>query len=85
MATKKSGGTSKNGRKSAGKRLGVKLSDGQAVKAGGIIVRQKGTKFYAADNVKIGRDHTIFSICEGKVKFSRGKKNKVFVGVEQAQ
>lgn len=79
MATKKAGGTSKNGRDSAGRRLGVKLSDGQHAFAGNIIIRQRGTKFKPGKNTKIGKDHTIFSTINGKVKFYRKKKDKVFV------
>lgn len=81
MATKKAGGSSKNGRDSAGRRLGVKRSDGQAVIAGNIIVRQRGTKVFPGDNVGMGRDHTIFSLVSGSVKFSRGKNDRVFVSV----
>lgn len=81
MAQKKAGGSSKNGRDSAGRRLGVKRHDGQAVLAGTIIVRQRGTKFHAGRNVGIGRDHTLFSLVDGVVTFSRGKTNKSFVTV----
>lgn len=84
MATKKAGGSSKNGRDSAGRRLGVKKSDGQAVIPGNIIIRQRGTKFYPGENVGLGKDHTIFSLSSGNVKFSRGKNNKVFVSVLEA-
>lgn len=81
MATKKAGGSSKNGRKTAGKRLGVKLADGQSAKSGNIIIRQRGTKFYPKKNVKLGKDHTIFAVANGIVKFHRGKENKVFISV----
>ena len=76
MAHKKGGGSSKNGRDSESKRLGVKRYDGQAVKAGEIIVRQRGTKFHPGDNVGLGKDHTLFALSEGLVKFAfaRGKK-----------
>ncbi|KJV55015.1 ribosomal protein L27 [Orientia chuto str. Dubai] len=81
MATKKAGGSSKNGRDSAGRRLGIKKSDGQFVKAGNIIVRQRGTKFHPGKNVGLGKDHTIFSLTTGKVKFFRKKNNRVFISV----
>lgn len=81
MATKKAGGSSRNGRDSAGRRLGVKRSDGQAVKAGNIIVRQRGTKFYPGKNVGIGKDHTIFALINGKVQFTRRKNDKVFINI----
>ena len=69
MAHKKSGGSSRNGRDSAGKRLGVKKFGGEAVVAGNIIVRQRGTKFHPGTNVGIGRDHTLFALVDGKVEF----------------
>jgi large subunit ribosomal protein L27 len=81
MATKKAGGSSKNGRDSAGRRLGVKCGDGQMVVPGNIIVRQRGTKFHAGTNVGIGKDHTLFAVAPGFVKFTRGVKNRVFVNV----
>ncbi|MBN9542170.1 MAG: 50S ribosomal protein L27 [Alphaproteobacteria bacterium] len=81
MAQKKAAGSSKNGRDSAGRRLGVKRHDGQAVLAGSIIVRQRGTKFHVGKNVGLGRDHTVFSLVDGIVKFSRGVKNRRFVSV----
>ena len=81
MATKKAGGSSRNGRDSAGRRLGVKRGDGQEVLSGSIIVRQRGTKYHLGKNVGLGRDHTIFALIPGKVDFSRGKDNKVFVSV----
>ena len=71
MATKKAGGSSKNGRDSAGRRLGVKKFGGEHVIPGNIIVRQRGTKFYPGDNVGIGKDHTLFSLVEGKVLFKK--------------
>ena len=76
MAHKKGGGSSRNGRDSAGRRLGVKCSDGQFVPAGSIIVRQRGTKIFPGDNVKVGKDHTLFAVIDGRVSFfdSRGKK-----------
>jgi large subunit ribosomal protein L27 len=81
MATKKAGGSSKNGRDSPGRRLGVKKGDGQLVIPGNIIVRQRGTKFHPGNNVGLGRDHTIFAIAEGIVKFSRSSNNRVYVSV----
>ena len=69
MAHKKGGGTSRNGRDSAGKRLGVKAFAGEAVSAGSIIVRQRGTKFHTGSNVGIGRDHTIYALVDGQVRF----------------
>jgi len=70
MAHKKAGGSSRNGRDSQAKRLGVKVFGGEAISAGGIIVRQRGTKFHPGDNVGIGRDHTLFATVDGTVKFS---------------
>ncbi|MEX0931360.1 MAG: 50S ribosomal protein L27 [Candidatus Paceibacterota bacterium] len=70
MATKKAAGTAKNLRDSNPKYLGVKIADGQSVKAGGIIVRQRGTKFVAGSNTKLGKDHTVYSLVEGVVSFS---------------
>jgi large subunit ribosomal protein L27 len=81
MAHKKAGGSSRNGRDSAGRRLGVKKSGNQAVVAGNIIVRQRGTKFHAGDNVGMGRDHTLFATANGKVAFQRKRDNKCFVSV----
>ena len=81
MASKKAGGSTKNGRDSQSKRLGVKRFGGQLVKAGTIIVRQRGTKFHLGNNVKMGRDHTIYSIVEGLVKFERFSKEKFKVSV----
>jgi large subunit ribosomal protein L27 len=81
MATKKAGGSSKNGRDSAGRRLGVKVGDGQSVISGNIIVRQRGTKIIPGDNVGLGTDHTIFAISDGVVKFVRGRNNRVHVSV----
>jgi len=70
MATKKAGGSSKNGRDSAGRRLGIKKSDGQHILPGHIIARQRGTKIHPGKNVGIGRDHTLFSLAKGKVCFA---------------
>jgi large subunit ribosomal protein L27 len=81
MASKKAAGSTKNGRDSQSKRLGVKRFGGQLVKAGTIIVRQRGTKFYPGQNVSLGRDFTIFSLVEGLVKFERFTKQKFKVSV----
>jgi large subunit ribosomal protein L27 len=81
MAHKKSGGSSRNGRDSAGRRLGVKKFGGEAVLAGNIIVRQRGTKFWAGDNVGMGRDHTLFAIADGAVKFVTKRGNRTYVTV----
>ena len=83
MATKKAGGSSKNGRDSAGRRLGVKKFGGEHVIPGNIIVRQRGTKFYPGENVGIGKDHTLFALKDGKVKFSKGFKKRKFISVEE--
>ena len=82
MAHKKAGGSSRNGRDSAGRRLGVKKFGGESVLAGNIIIRQRGTKWHPGDNVGIGKDHTIFALIEGKVKFRKPGAGKTFVGVE---
>lgn len=76
MAHKKAGGSSRNGRDSAGKRLGTKLSGGQFAKAGSIIVRQRGTKIHPGTNVQIGKDDTLFAVAQGIVKFSTKKVRK---------
>lgn len=81
MAHKKAGGSSNNGRDSAGRRLGVKKFGGEAVIPGNIIIRQRGTKFHPGDNVMIGKDHTIFAVAEGKVSFAKGYKGRTFVSV----
>ncbi|GGD60797.1 MAG: 50S ribosomal protein L27 [Emticicia sp.] len=82
MAHKKGVGSSKNGRESESKRLGVKLFGGQAAIAGNIIVRQRGTKHNAGVNVGIGRDHTLFALADGIVSFKKGRDGKSFVSVE---
>lgn len=82
MAHKKAGGSSRNGRDSAGRRLGIKKFGGEAVIPGNIILRQRGTKWYPGDNVGMGKDHTIFAVTNGKVKFARKSGGKVFVSVE---
>ena len=83
MAHKKGVGSSKNGRESESKRLGVKIFGGQLAVAGNIIVRQRGTKHYPGDNVGIGKDHTLFALKDGKVKFSKGFKKRKFISVEE--
>lgn len=85
MAHKKAGGSSRNGRDSESKRLGVKLFGGQQVRAGGIIVRQRGTRFHNGVNVGCGRDHTLFALKDGVVRFEiKGPENRRFVSVEEA-
>ena len=85
MAHKKAGGSTKNGRDSESKRLGVKLFGSQTAKAGAIIIRQRGTKFHAGTNVRMGRDHTLFATAEGAVKFEvKGPKNCKTVSVVPA-
>jgi large subunit ribosomal protein L27 len=81
MAHKKGVGSSRNGRDSESKRLGVKLFDGQDVRAGGIIVRQRGTKIEAGNNVGLGRDHTLFALIDGSIKFEFARKDKKQVSV----
>ena len=85
MAHKKSGGSSRNGRDSAGRRLGVKKFGGEQVLAGNIIVRQRGTKFWAGDNVGMGRDHTLFATANGAVKFVTKRDDRTYVNVVVAQ
>jgi large subunit ribosomal protein L27 len=81
MAHKKAGGSSRNGRDSAGRRLGVKLFGGQECVAGNIIVRQRGTKFYPGKNVGMGKDHTLFALVDGRVAFAQGKLGRKFCSV----
>ncbi|HTU54323.1 MAG TPA: 50S ribosomal protein L27 [Acetobacteraceae bacterium] len=81
MAHKKAGGSSRNGRDSRGRRLGIKKFGGEAVTAGCIIVRQRGTKWHPGENVGLGRDHTIFALTDGKVLFTRKREDRVFVSV----
>jgi large subunit ribosomal protein L27 len=81
MAHKKGAGSSRNGRESESKRLGVKLFGGQNVKAGNIIVRQRGTQHHAGENVGMGKDHTLFALVDGKIEFKKKKDNKSFVNV----
>lgn len=85
MAHKKAGGSTRNGRDSVSKRLGVKRFGGQEVKAGNILVRQRGTRFHAGDNVGMGKDHTLFATADGTVEFvTRGPKSRKFVQVTSA-
>lgn len=85
MAHKKAGGSSRNGRDSNAKRLGVKRYGGQLVSAGSIIVRQRGTRFHAGDNVGMGRDHTLFAKIDGVVRFTqKGSQNRPTVVIEPA-
>lgn len=82
MAHKKGVGSTRNGRDSESKRLGVKVFGGQFAKAGNIIVRQRGTKHHAGDNVGIGKDHTLFALVDGNVVFKKGFKSRSYVSVE---
>ena len=81
MAHKKAGGSSRNGRDSAGRRLGVKKFGGEVVSPGNIIVRQRGTKWWQGEGVGLGRDHTIFAVAEGHVTFHKGLKGRTFISV----
>ena len=84
MAHKKSGGSSRNGRDSHSKRLGVKKFGGEAVLAGNIIVRQRGTKFWPGDNCGLGRDHTLFATADGHVKFTTKRDDRTYVNIVEA-
>ena len=81
MAHKKAGGSSRNGRDSAGRRLGVKLFGGQEAVAGNIIVRQRGTKWWPGNNVGMGTDHTLFALTDGQVSFRKGLKGRTYISV----
>jgi large subunit ribosomal protein L27 len=81
MAHKKAGGSSRNGRDSPGQRLGVKKFGGEQVIAGNIIVRQRGTKFHPGSHVGMGRDHTLFSLIDGAVKFHKGLGGRTFISI----
>ncbi len=81
MAHKKGVGSSKNGRESASKRLGVKIFGGETCKAGNIIVRQRGTKFYPGENIGMGSDHTLFALIDGTVQFKVGREKKHYVSI----
>ncbi len=82
MAHKKDGGSSRNGRDSEGRRLGVKKYGGQSVVPGNIIVRQRGTKVYPGVNVGMGKDHTLFALTDGQVRFTKGKGNRSYVHID---
>jgi large subunit ribosomal protein L27 len=84
MAHKKAGGSSRNGRDSNPKMLGVKLFGGEKIAGGNVIVRQRGTKFWPGENVGMGKDHTLFALCEGRVAFKTGFKRRTFVSVVPA-
>ncbi len=84
MAHKKAGGSSRNGRDSAGRRLGVKHHEGEVVVSGHILVRQRGTKFYPGKNVGLGKDHTLFATADGKVEFHHKAQGRTYVSVEEA-
>ena len=81
MSKTKAGGSTRNGRDSESKRLGTKVFDGQKISAGSIVVRQRGTKIHPGNNVGMGKDHSIFSLIKGKVKFTKSKLNRTFVSV----
>jgi len=81
MAHKKAGGSSRNGRDSIGKRLGLKLFAGQQIRAGNILVRQRGSCYHAGSNVGTGKDYTLFALTDGVVKFHRGRKDRRFISV----
>ena len=83
MAHKKAGGSSRNGRDSAGRRLGIKKYGGEKVIPGNIILRQRGTKWHPGENVGMGKDHTIFAVTDGNVKFTKKSGGKIYVSVEQ--
>jgi large subunit ribosomal protein L27 len=82
MAHKKGAGSSRNGRESESKRLGVKLFGGQLAKAGNIIIRQRGTRHNPGENVGMGKDHTLFALCDGIIEFQKKKDNKSYVAVK---
>jgi large subunit ribosomal protein L27 len=82
MAHKKAGGSSRNGRDTEGRRLGIKKYGGEAVVAGNILIRQRGTKWYPGTNVGLGRDHTIFALIDGKVEFATKSKGRVHISVQ---
>lgn len=85
MATKKAGGSTRNGRDSQSKRLGVKRFGGETVRAGNILVRQRGTRFHAGENVGLGKDHTLFALVDGQVAFRvRGARSRKYVDIVPA-
>ena len=85
MAHKKGAGSSRNGRESESKRLGVKIFGGQVARAGNILVRQRGTTHHPGDNVGMGKDHTLFALADGKVIFKKGRNNRSFVMVKPVE
>ncbi len=85
MAHKKGAGSSRNGRESESKRLGIKLFGGQDVKAGNILVRQRGTQHHPGENVGIGKDHTLYALIDGKVEFKRKQGDRSFVNIIPAE
>jgi large subunit ribosomal protein L27 len=85
MAQKKAGGSSRNGRDSAGRRLGVKRFGGESVLAGNILCRQRGTQWHAGKNVGMGTDHTLFAMCDGVVEFATKAQGRVFISVAPAK
>lgn len=82
MSTKKGGGSTRNGRNTAGKRLGIKKFGGETVLAGNILARQRGTKFHPGNNVGMGRDHTLFALTDGTVEFQRFAKNRTKINIQ---
>jgi len=85
MAHKKGVGSSKNGRESHSKRLGVKLFGGETAKAGNILIRQRGTSHHPGKNVGMGKDHTLYALVDGEVVFSKGKENRSFVSIKETE
>ncbi len=85
MAHKKGAGSSRNGRESESKRLGVKIFGGQVAKAGNIIVRQRGTQHHPGENVGMGKDHSLFALTDGTVKFKKGRQDRSYVHIEPAK
>jgi large subunit ribosomal protein L27 len=84
MAHKKAGGSSRNGRDTAGRRLGLKKFGGQSAISGNILVRQRGTKFFAGTDVGMGKDHTLFAMADGRVKYAKGRAGRTYVSIEPA-
>jgi len=82
MAHKKAGGSSRNGRDTAGRRLGLKKFGGQSAISGNILVRQRGTKFFAGADVGMGKDHTLFAMTDGRVKYAKGRAGRTYVSIE---
>jgi large subunit ribosomal protein L27 len=84
MAHKKAGGSSRNGRDTAGRRLGLKKFGGQSAISGNILVRQRGTKFFAGTDVGMGKDHTLFAMADGRVNYAKGRAGRTYVSIEPA-